>query len=204
MIKKKIKFLVLFLLFLNLLTISCGLFESTQSTKSGSGSSTGSVVASPEVPAHGQVTVNLLERAPFKGKDLDPAFWTTMEGYCKAGPTQIIIADMNLVPVQMSRAGFVARWAAQCYALATTYAGMNWSAGNDAEGQLLSDARDQMNAWWSGYIQAVVQLMKKAPQTTAVIIVNDGLDRLGSRLGDATLRDMGSVQSRLTLGDVIR
>jgi hypothetical protein len=181
-----------------ILTIGC---NSGSSTSSSSGSNT---TPSQEVPAHSQATVNLLERSPFKGKDLDPVFWTNMEAYCKAGPTQLIIADMNLVPVQMGRAGFSARWAAQCYALASTYAGYSWSRPtNDEESQMLWDVRDQIDAWWSRYIQKIVEIMQKAPQTTAVIIINDGGDRLGERLGAATLRNMASVRNRVTLGSVI-
>jgi hypothetical protein len=210
MIKRRLFTRVYFLSQLMFLMIGCDVMENQWNnlTNSGSGSSSNSSsnsrVTSQEVPAHGQVTVSLLERSPFKGKDLDPVFWSNMEAYCKAGPTHLIIADMNLVPVQMSRAGFVARWTAQCYALATTYAGLPWSPGDDAEGQFLYDNRDQMDAWWSRYVQAVVKVMKNAPRTTAVIIVNDSLDRLGFRLGHATYRDMGPVRDRVQIGDTIQ
>jgi hypothetical protein len=200
MTKQKSSRLLHALPFLLFLSISCGIMETTETTKSGSGSSS---VTSKEVPAHGQVTINLLERSPFRGKDLDPAFWSNLESYCKAGPTQLILADMNLVPVQMSRAGFSGRWAAQCYALASTYAGLPWNpAAEDGEALALWNARDQIDAWWSRYIQTVVQIMQKAPQTTALIITNDGFDRLGFRLGDATYRSMGSVAGRVTLGSI--
>jgi hypothetical protein len=207
--KKRLSLHRISLSFLMLIMSGCDVLDWDKITNSGSGStstSNSNSKSSPPPPqSHGQVTVNLLERTLFKGQQLDPAAWSDLEAYCKAGPTQLIIADMTLVPVQMSRAGFVARWAAQSYALATTYAGRDWSPSpNDPESQPLWDARDQMNAWWSRYVQAVVQLMKKAPQTTAIIIINDDWDRCGSRLGDATLQDMGSVQSRLTLGNVIR
>jgi hypothetical protein len=197
--------------FLMLIMSGCDILDWDKITNSGSGSSSnssagsGSKNTSQEVPAHGQVTVNLLERSPFKGKDLDPVFWSNIEAYCKAGPTQLIIADMNLVPSYMTRAGFVARANGQYYALATTYAGMPWSpSADDPESQPIWDARDQMEAWWSRYVQAVVKVMKNAPRTTAVIIVNDGLDRLGGRLGPATYRDMGSVRDRVQIGDTIQ
>jgi hypothetical protein len=206
--KKKLYRLLFFLFQFVLLSMGCDAakdqWNNLTSSGSGSGTSSSSQTTSQEVPAHGQETVNLLEKSPFKGKELDPAFWSNMEAYCKAGPTKLIIADMNLVPSQMSRAGFTARWAAQCYALATTYMGWNWNPGDDPDGQFLYENREQMYAWWARYVQAVVNLMKKAPKTTAVIIINDGPDRLGSRLGDATMRDMTAVQDRVTLGDVIR
>ena len=197
-ILSKLRFSPLLFILLILLLFGCGNFETTQTTKSGSGSG----AASQEVPAHGQATVNLLERAPFKGRDLDPTFWNNMEAYCKAGPTQLIIADMNLIPSQMNRAGFSAPENQLYYALASTYAGMNWSPG-DATSQVLSDNRDQIDAWWSRYIQAVVRTMQKAPQTTAVVIINDGPDRLGSRLGNETYKNMGAVISRVRMGDTI-
>jgi hypothetical protein len=168
-------------------------------TKSSGGSSSSSTQ---NQPAHGQATVNLLQQDVFRGTDLNTTYWTYLEGYCKAGPTQLIIADMNLIPSQMDRAGFSAPENQQYYALASTYAGFNWIPG-DATSQALSDSRDQMYAWWNRYIQEVVKVMQKAPQTTAIIIVNDGPDRLGARLGPAVHDNMGSVLNRVQLGDVI-
>ncbi len=104
-----------------------------------------------------------------------------MEAYCKAGPTQLVLADLHQVPDQMTRAGFHGEWKAQCYALATTYAGRNWTPVAETEG--LWHQRGELNAWWSRYVGAVVQLMQKAPQTTAVIITNDGSDRVGFQAG---------------------
>jgi hypothetical protein len=142
-----------------------------------------------------------MERSPFNGRDLDPAFWSKMEAYCKAGPCQLVLADLHLAPHQMTRAGFHGEWKAQCYALATTYAGGNWTPVAETEG--LWRQRGELNAWWSRYVGAVVQLMQKAPQTTAVIIVNDGPDRVGFRLGPAMHRNMGSVASRVQVGSTM-
>jgi len=206
MTKKKIGWLLLFLSYLILLLIGCDFMDNQWKniTNSGSGSSSGSgsKVTSQDVPSHGQETVNLLRRTPFKGQSLDPAFWSNMEAYCKAGPTQLIIADMDLIPSQMTRAGFSAPENQLYYALASTYAGMNWAPG-DATSQVLSDNRDQIDAWWSRYIQAVVQVMQKAPRTTAIIIINDGSDRLGSRLGNEIYKNMASVISRVQMGNTI-
>ena len=192
-------------LFLSLLLITgCGLWDNMTNSGSGSGSGSGSSSNSStqaEQPAHGQATVNLMEQTPFNGDQLDSAYWAKLEAYCKAGPTHLIIADMNQVTGQMSRAGFGGRWTLQCYALGSTVAGMNWKPKpGDSEGEALLQKRGQIDAWWSRYVQAVVQVMQKAPQTTATIITNDGFDKLGIRLGPGTYRQMGSVQGRVQVG----
>ena len=143
-----------------------------------------------------------MQRTPFNGQGLDSAFWSKMESYCKAGPTQLILADLEAVPNQMTRAGFPGFWKAQLYALATTYAGMNWSP-SVIDLRDLYQQRGEINAWWSRYAGAIVQLMQKAPQTTALIIVNDGPDRVGFRLGPAMQAQMGSVAGRVTLGSTV-
>ncbi len=192
--------LSLFSFILFIIIFGCELTQNKSS--SGSGSSN-SGPAPQDQPTHGQVTYNILEKSPFSGQQLDSSFWTNLEAYCKAGPTQLIIADMDLIPIQMSRAGFVARWTAQDYALATIYAGAGWSANpSDTESQALYDQRDQIDAWWSRYIQRIVQIMQKAPQTTAIIIQNDGFDRCGFRLGPAINDNMGSVASRVQMGGI--
>jgi hypothetical protein len=205
MTKKKLIRLLFPLLLLILSVTGCQYWDNM--TNSGSGSSSnassgsGSTTQTEQQPAHGPATVNLMEQNPFKGRDLDSAYWSKLEGYCKAGPTQLIVADLNLVPGQMGRAGFNGRWGAQLYALASTVAGMNWSPV-DSETQALSNERGQIDSWWGRYVQAVVQVMQKAPQTTAVVIANDGFDRLGFRLGPPTSRAMGSVGGRVQMGNI--
>jgi hypothetical protein len=206
--KRRLYRMFFFLFHFMLLSMGCDVAENQWNnlTNSGSGSSSGSSsgtkTSSQELPAHGQETVNLLARSPFKGRDLDPAFWTNMEAYCKAGPTQLIIGDMTLIPPRMEQAGFSGPVNQLYYALASTYAGFNW-APEDATSQVLSDNRSQIDAWWARYVQAVIQIMQKAPQTTAVVIVNDGPDRLGSRLGNETYKNMAAVRDRVRLGEVI-
>jgi hypothetical protein len=206
--KTKLSWLLLPLFLLMLSATGCSVWDNM--TNSGSGSSSGSspaansgasTTAQAEQPAHGPATVNLMEQSPFNGQDLDSAYWTKLEGYCKAGPTLLIVADMNAVPVQMSRAGFNGRWGAQLYALASTVAGMNWSP-SDGETLALWNVRGQLDAWWSRYVQAVVKVMQKTPQTTALIISNDGFDRLGFRLGPPTQQAMGSVAGRTQMGSL--
>lgn len=202
--KKKYSLSRVYLSFMMLLVSGCDILDWDKITNSGSGSTSTSTSksSSPSTPSHGQATVNLLERTLFTGQQLDTAAWTSLEDYCKAGPTQLIIADMDLIPSQMNRAGFSGPENQLYYVLASTYAGMNWSP-EDATSQVLSDKRDQINAWWSRYIQAVVSLMLKAPQTTAIVIKNDGTDRLGSRLGNETYKNMGAVISRVQMGSTI-
>lgn len=211
MAKKKINWTGFQLLLLMLFLTGCDYWNNLTNSGSGSSSSTNSssTTASSTTPtpksepAHGPATVNIMEKSPFNGRDLDQGYWTNLEAYCKAGPTQLIIADMDRVPGQMSRAGFNGRWTVQCYALGSTVAGWDWSPKpGDAEGDALKRDRRELDAWWSRYIQAVVQVMQKAPQTTAVIIVNDGFDKLGIRLGPATYRQMGPVQSRVQVGSL--
>jgi hypothetical protein len=209
MAKRKMNWIGFHLMVLMLFSAGCEYWDNLTNSGSGSnsGSSTnastnsGSTPPPKTEPAHGPATVNILEKSPFSGADLNSTYWSDLEAYCKAGPTQLIIADMDRVPSQMSRAGFGGRWTVQCYALGSTMAGMDWSPKpGDAEGEALSRARGQIDAWWSRYINAVVQVMQKAPQTTAVIIVNDSFDELGIRLGPATYRAMGSVQGRVQIG----
>ncbi|MFH0787048.1 MAG: hypothetical protein V2B13_05455 [Pseudomonadota bacterium] len=203
MTKKKLNLLGPFLLLSTLFTIGCGIFETNQSTKSGSGSGSSSTVTSQEATPHGQITVNLMEKVPFNGKALDSTFWNNMEAYCKAGPTHLIIGDLELVPNQMSRAGFVGSWAAQLYALATTYAGMFSGPPDDADAAHFWSIQDEIYDWWDRYVQAIIRVMERAPQTTATIITNDGRDRVGFRLGPATYRRMGSVAGRVNIGTTV-
>jgi hypothetical protein len=203
--KTKLTWLLLPLLLLMLTSSGCQYWDNWTNSGGGSSSSTNAGAGSTsqaEQPAHGPATVNLMEQSPFNGRDLDSAYWSKLEGYCKAGPTQLIIADLNAVPGQMGRAGFNGRWGAQLYALASTVAGMGWSPV-DAETVALSNERGQIDSWWGRYIQAVVQVMQKAPQTTAVVIANDGFDRLGFRLGPPTYRAMGSVGGRVQMGSIL-
>jgi hypothetical protein len=200
MIKKNLICLLLPLLLLLLPATGCQYWDNMTNSGSG-GSQPPNTTSQPEQPSHGPATVNLMEQTPFNGRELDSAYWSKLEGYCKAGPTQLIIADLNAVPGQMGRAGFNGRWGAQLYALASTVAGMNWSP-SDGETQVLSDQRGEIGSWWGRYLQAVIQVMQKTPQTTAVVIANDGFDRLGFRLGPPTYRAMGSVGGRVQMGSI--
>ena len=101
MTKKKKSWLYLPLLLLMLTATGCQYWDNLTNSGSGSGSSSNaetSSTAQTEQPAHGPATVNLMEKSPFNGRDLDPAFWSNMEAYCKAGPTHLILADLHQPP----------------------------------------------------------------------------------------------------------
>lgn len=164
----------------------------------------------PEPPAptpiltpHEQATINLLERPIFMGRQLNASAWSDIESFCKAGPTQLIVADTNLIPSQMTQAGFKGRENAQWFALSRTYAGFNWLPGNDGELQALSNERNELGDWWDSYIIKVVEIMVKAPQTTATIIANDALDHCGRQLGNSTYKTMQNVSDRVLVGDTV-
>ena len=164
MTKKKLSWLLLPLLLLMLPATGCQYWDNMTNSGSGSSSNSSSTSTSTtqkEEPAHGQATVNLMENSPFNGQELDSTYWAKLEAYCKAGPTHLVIADMNQVTGQMSRSGFSGRWTLQCYALGSTIAGMNWRPKpGDSEGDALLQKRGQIDAWWSRYVQAVVQVMQ--------------------------------------------
>jgi len=182
-----------------LLMLACSGGGGSSNSSSGSNGSSSTSTA----PPHGQATVNLLERSLFQGRQLNSATWSELEAYCKAGPTHLIIADMPLISNHMTRAGFDARPHMQYYALSRTIAGANWNPGDDSEAIALFNLRDEMDAWWFRYINAVVGIMQRAPQTTAVIIVNDAVDYCGRSLGSGTTRATGSVSSRVSMGDTV-
>jgi len=210
MTKKKISQLVLFLPLLVLVMMvmnGCDWLADITSTKSGSGSTSVTTTTTQDQPAHGQVTYNILEKSPFSGQQLNSTFWTNLDGYCKAGPTQLIIADLDLVPNQMSRAGFPGRTNAQYYAFSRTINGaFYWSEelSQDAELQYLYDNRDKIDAWWDRYIRAIVQIMQKYPKTTAVIIINNTYpDQGGPSVAHGTIWRMSSVSDRVSIGATV-
>lgn len=190
------------LLFLPLLVIACG--KDKPSTPTTSKSESPDATGKPASAApHGPTKVNLMSHQIFSGRALNLATWRELEQFALAGPTQLIVADLLLVPDQMSQAGFQARWTVQLYALSRTYAGMDWLPGGDSESRALWEVRADIDAWWARYVDTVVQLMLRAPETTALIIANDGFDRLGRTLGSATMRQMAPVASRVTVGNTV-
>lgn len=201
MTKKMLSQCGLCFLLLIFLISGCDLLFNSSQTKSSSGSNSGTTT--PTETTHDQVTYNILAKSPFDGQQLNSTFWSNLETYCKAGPTQLIIVDLDFIPSVMRQAGFPGTDNQLYYATASTYAGLNWSSGDDPESQYLSENRKQIEDMWDRYIQKIVKIMQSATKTTAIIITNDGADRCGSRLGNEIYKNMGAVSDRVQLGDAI-
>jgi hypothetical protein len=197
MTKKNLIQLGISLSLLMLFIIGCEVNQ----TKSNSGSNSGTTTQ--EQPPHEQVTYSILEKSPFNGRQLNPTFWRDLEAYCKAGPTQLIISDMNLIPQKMEEAGFYGGDTIKWYALSRTVGGADWSPLDNPEAIFLKNLEGEIDAWWSRYIQAIVQIMQKAPKTTAVIIINDAVDHCGRSLGNGTYKQMTAVIDRVSVGNTV-
>jgi hypothetical protein len=169
----------------------------------GSSSNSGGGAGSQNVESHGQVTINLLEHNVFTGDKLNENFWGWLEAYCKAGPTQLIIADMPLVFEHFNRSIAPGFWQLQAFVLASTYRGVGWGPLGDEESEYYYSIQDQIFNWWDRYIMRIVDIMNKAPQTTVVIIINDFPDACGARLGTAIQERLESFGNRVVLGDVL-
>ncbi len=151
------------------------------------------------------ICVNLLAGAPFDGKELNPTFWDNLTQLCQVQTIRLVIADMRKIPENMHRAGFPGRDNLMWYSLARIYQGA-WAPypkGNDAEAVVINGMTDEIDAWWSSYISAVERVMWAAPETTAVIIINDAPDRLGYSLGNATKKHLSSLGKRVMIGNTI-
>lgn len=190
-------------LFFSLLLLFIGINGCEVNQTKSSGGSGSSGTSADNQPAHGQATINLMAEDVFSGTNLNTRYWSQLEAYCKAGPTQLIIADMALVPDQFTRSIAPGYWASQMFALSSTYAGVAWSPPEDADAAYYFTIRDQINDWWARYINAILRIMQTAPQTTALIIINDEPDKCGARLGYAIRDNLASVGDRVTQGDVL-
>jgi hypothetical protein len=170
----------------------------------GGGSSSGSGGgAGADQPPHGQATINVLEGNVFNGDKLNESYWTWLDGYCKAGPTQLIIADMPRVFDHFNRSIVPGFWQLQAFVLASTYRGVGWSPFGDEESEYYFTIQDQIYNWWDRYVMRVVDIMNKYPQTTVLLVINDFPDACGARLGVAMQERMESFGSRVVLGDVL-
>jgi hypothetical protein len=167
----------------------------------------------PELPpggeepiAHPPVTVNVLaEHAVWASGSLtqvDPAFASWLRRYCLGGATKLVLADLAQVPGRMRQAGFRGRDNALWYTLSRSYAEWNWHGNAGDPDAHLSNQRRELHDIWSNYIDVVVSVMSAAPQTTALILENDGHDRCGKELGEYTQRQMNAVRGRVELGRV--
>ena len=157
---------------------------------------------------HPPMTVNVLaEQAvwlPGTLTQVDPAFTSWLRRTCLGGATRLVLADLGQVPGRMRQAGFRGRDNALWYTLSRSYAGWPWPQTSGDPDAHLSDQRDELHDIWSNYIDVVVSVMSAAPETTALILENDGHDRCGKELGEYTERQMSAVRGRVELGHVHR
>ena len=153
---------------------------------------------------HAPMTANVLaEHAvwlPGTLTQVDPAFESWLRRTCLGGPTKLVLADLVQVPGRMRQAGFRGRDNALWYTLSRSYAGWNWQARAGDPDSHLSNQRRELHDIWANYIGVVVSVMSDAPQTTALILENDGHDRCGKTLGEYTQREMNAVRGRVELG----
>jgi hypothetical protein len=153
---------------------------------------------------HPAVTVNVLaEHAVWVSGTLtqvDPAFASWLQRYCLGGPTRLVLADLAQVPGRMRQAGFRGRDNALWYTLSRSYAEWNWRGDPRDPDAHLSNQRRELHDFWSNYIEVVVAVMAAVPQTTALILDNDGPDRCGKELGEYSQRQMSAVGRRVELG----
>ena len=153
---------------------------------------------------HPPMTVNVLaEQAvwlPGTLTQVDPAFASWLRRTCLGGATKLVLADLGQVPGRMRQAGFRGRDNALYYTLSRSYAEWNWRGDSGDPDAHLSDQRRELHDIWSHYIDVVVSAMSAAPQTTALILDNDGPDRCGKELGEYTQRQMSAVGGRVELG----
>lgn len=166
------------------------------------GGSSGGGSSSLDQPSHDQATVNVLEGNVFVGDQLNKSYFDWLEAYCQAGPTHLIIADMPLVVEHFSRSIAPGFWQSQMFALSSTYRGVGWTLSGDPDADYYWTIQDQIFNWWDKYIMRLVDIMSKAPQTTATIIINDAPDMCGARLGMAIQDRLNGFGNRVTFGDV--
>ncbi len=157
---------------------------------------------------HAAATVNVLVDhqvwLPGTLTQINPAFEAWLGGYCRGGPTKLVIADMKQVPSVMRKAGFRGRDTALWYTLSRSYAGWNWTfKGSDPDAHL-SNQRKELRDLWSNYIDTVKSVMTAVPQTTALILENDAEGRCGKTLGSYTERQLHAVRGRVEMGHAVQ
>ena len=119
----------------------------------------------------------------------------------------LVVADMDLIPTRMRKAGFEGRDGALYYALAIIYMGGDSCAtANDGETALLFQRRDEIYKWWDGELEKVSVLMRRNRYLIAKVIENDGkptgAERLGCRLVGPTMARLAEFGDRVQPGDV--
>ena len=123
-------------------------------------------------------------------------------------PEHIIVADLDTIPNRMRDAGIQhsndnALW----FALAFVFAfGPDGMMPDDGAGSMVPinnyPTRKRIEDWWNGEVQKVIDKLKANPKSTATIIVNDGRDRCGFRLGPATIDRFAGLSNVIEMGTI--
>ena len=126
----------------------------------------------------------------------------------------IVVADMDLIPDRMRKAGFEGRDGALYYALAVIYGGGDSCApASDGETALLFQRRAEIYTWWDNYLYgdkqkppSIKEQLKANSNLTAKVIEHDGkptgAERLGCRLVGPTIGRLAEFRDRVQPGDV--
>lgn len=167
----------------------------------------GTPAAVPGDAPHGPETLNLLAGAapwvPGSLTRVDPAWADRVARVCRAGPTTLVIADMDAVPAAMRAAGFRGRDTALWYTLSRSYAEWPWRFDPADADAHLSGQRPQLRDFWGHYLAAVAAAMQAAPATRALLLQHDGHDKCGDVLAEYSLRnELRAVTGRVERGHV--
>ena len=157
---------------------------------------------------HPAATVNLLvdHRVWSAGTltQVDPVFSSWLRRYCLGGPTKLVLADLARVPERLRGAGFRGRDNALWYTLSRSYAEWNWQFNPNDPDHHLSNQRGELHDFWENYVDVVASVLAAAPQTTALILLNDEVDRCGKTLGEYTQRQLNAFRARVELGHFVQ
>lgn len=124
----------------------------------------------------------------------------------------LVIADMDLIPERMRRAGFQGSDGAMWYGLAHIMAyGPDAVMPDDGAGSMrwLNAHRLDVCNWFTGELTLVQRSLQGNLSLTAIAIANDGPteqhpgERLGFRLGPAIMERMKEFGDRVQLGTVV-
>lgn len=115
---------------------------------------------------------------------------------------RMIIADMDQIPSRLRATGFEARDTMLWYALSRSYAEWNWSVGaGDSESAFMGARREETKQCWQRYLDLVSRALRAAPSWSALLIANDGHDKLGHTLGEYSIRGIpDDVRGRVEQG----
>jgi hypothetical protein len=119
--------------------------------------------------------------------------------------TEIVVADLDIIPDRMRQASFEGSDGALWYALAYVAAFGPGQMPDDGAGSLIELSRrsPEIETWWNQEIEKVKDTLFRNPATTAIAIMNDGRDRCGFRLGPVIMERLSEFGGRVSLGTVV-